>query len=215
MQVVTVSGTASEVGKTGLVCALLGRLPGWGAVKVTRGHYRSCGRDPDTCCVSHLLGHRPRVFAERERTAVDGKDTGRYWKAGAADVRWVVAARGQEHDGLQEALGHLGSLPGVVVEGNRILERVTPRLAVLVAHPGQREVKSSALRILDRIDVLFVPDEAAVAKIDDPSSLVGSRDGTWSWPVFGPADLDVLVKLIGTCLNGVSTGRAQGVVCED
>ena len=90
MTVVTVSGTASEVGKTGLVCELLGRLPGWGAVKVTRGHYRSCGRDPDTCCVSHLLGDRPRVFADPELTAVDGKDTGRYWRAGAAGVRWVV-----------------------------------------------------------------------------------------------------------------------------
>lgn len=197
MKVVTVSGTASEVGKTGLVCGLLGRLAGWGAVKVTRGHYRSCGRDPDTCCVSHLLGERPRVFADRAVTAVDGKDTGRFWQAGAGDVRWVVASRGQEGPGLAEALDALAALPGVLVEGNRILERFRPRLAVLVAHPDQREVKSSARRILDRIDVLYVPDDRVAGGLDDPSVLVGSRPRSRTWPVFGPADLDGLAGLIG------------------
>lgn len=196
MSVVTVSGTASEVGKTGLVCELLGRLSGWGAVKVTRGHYRSCGRDPDTCCVSHLLGDRPRVFADRAVTAVDGKDTGRYWEAGAGDVRWVVASRGQEGEGLDEALAELSHLPGILVEGNRILEHFRPRCAVLVAHPEQREVKSSARRILDRIDVLFVPDDRVADGLGDPSALVASPPRTRSWPVFGPADLDGLVELL-------------------
>ncbi len=196
MKVVTVSGTASEVGKTGLVCELLGRLPGWGAVKVTRGHYRSCGRDPDTCCVSHLLGDRPRVFADRAVTAVDGKDTGRFWRAGAGDVRWVVASRGQEGRGLDEALAGLAGMPGVLVEGNRILEHVLPRLAVLVAHPDQREVKSSARRVLDRIDVLFVPDGRLARTLGDPSALVASPPRSRSWPVFGPADLDALAELI-------------------
>ena len=194
VHVVTVSGTASEVGKTGLVCALLARLPGWGAVKVTRGHYRSCGRDPDTCCVSHLLRDRARVFDERSATAVDGKDTGRFWRAGAADVRWVVAARGQESEGLDQALAGLAGLPGVLVEGNRILEHIRPRLAILVAHPDQREVKSSARRVLDHIDVVYVPDDGGAREIDDPSALVGAAAGTRRWPVYGPADLDGLAR---------------------
>jgi molybdopterin-guanine dinucleotide biosynthesis protein len=197
MIVVTVSGTASEVGKTGLMCALLPRLPGWAAVKVTRGHYRSCGRDPETCCVSHLLGDRPRVFADRAVTGVEGKDTGRYWEAGAADVRWVVAARGQEHRGLAEALADLAGFDGVLVEGNRILERLPrPRLAILVAHPAQQEVKASARRILDRIDALFVPDVAVSGSLDDPSALVGAPRGTRRWPVLGPPDLDRLADAL-------------------
>ncbi|HET9581815.1 MAG TPA: hypothetical protein VFP76_03280 [Gemmatimonadota bacterium] len=191
MIVVTVSGTSSEVGKTGLMCALLGRLPGWAAVKVTRGHYRSCGRDPETCCVSHLLGDRPRVFADRAVTDVAGKDTGRYWEAGAADVRWVVAARGQEHEGLSRALADLAGSDGVLVEGNRILERMPrPRLALLVAHPAAREVKSSARRILDRIDAIFIPDVGLAGSLEDPSALVGASPGSRRWPVFGPSDLD-------------------------
>ncbi|HWP52632.1 MAG TPA: hypothetical protein VN476_00790, partial [Pyrinomonadaceae bacterium] len=53
--IVAVSGLSSNTGKTTLVCELLRRLPGWEAIKLTRGHYRSCGKDPDGCCVSELL----------------------------------------------------------------------------------------------------------------------------------------------------------------
>lgn len=193
--VATISGTCSEVGKTTLVCQLLERLPGWAAVKVTRGHYRSCGRDPDTCCVSDLLGDEPRVFSDRQRTDVDGKDTGRYWAAGASDVRWVVGARGQEHDGLARALEELADHPGVLVEGNRIVKSCDPDFAIMVAHPDQTEVKSTARRILDRVDGLYVPDRgAAQVASQDPSSLVGAEDGTRSWPVWGPDDLDSLAS---------------------
>ena len=185
MKIVTISGTCSEVGKTGLVCDLLARLPGWAAVKVTRGHYRSCGKDPETCCVSGLLGEEPRVFGDRAETVVEGKDTARYWQAGAAEVLWVVAARGQEDDGLARALARLGAFPGVLVEGNRVVEGLTPDLAILVARSGQKEIKVSARRIVDRMHALFVPD----GPTEDPAALVGAPNG-WSRPVWGPGDLD-------------------------
>lgn len=191
VKLVTVSGTCSEVGKTSLVCALIERLPGWAAVKVTRGHYRSCGRDPDTCCVSPLLGDEPRVFAERTETDVDGKDTGRYWAAGAADVRWVVCARGQEGEGLRRALDQLDGHAGAIVEGNLVVRSVRPDLALLVAHPGQKEVKSSAVKIFDRLDALYVPAHApARIAASDPSRLVGAPPGSRDWPVWGPDELD-------------------------
>jgi uridine kinase len=43
--VIAVSGFSSEVGKTTLICDLLRAFPGWEAIKVTRGHYRSCGEE--------------------------------------------------------------------------------------------------------------------------------------------------------------------------
>jgi len=52
--IVAVSGLSSNTGKTTLVCELLKRLPGWEAIKLTRGHYRSCGRDP-TAAVSAIF----------------------------------------------------------------------------------------------------------------------------------------------------------------
>jgi hypothetical protein len=188
MRIVTVSGTCSEVGKTGLVCELLTRLPGWAAVKVTRGHYRSCGRDPETCCVSGLLGDEPRVFSDRSETGVEEKDTGRYWEAGAADVRWVVVARGQEEEGITRALAELAARPGVLVEGNRVVESLSPDLAIMVARPGQKEVKSSARRIVDRMDALYLP----MPDGDDPGALLGGPPGAWRRPVWGPADLDAI-----------------------
>lgn len=190
MKLVTISGTASEIGKTTLVCALLARLPGWAAVKVTRGHYRSCGRDPETCCVSHLLGDEPRVFGDRAATDVAGKDTGRYWEAGAADVRWVVGARGQETLGLRRALAELMDHPGALVEGNRVVQGLVPDLAILVARPDQREVKATARRIRDRLDAVYVPDPDIPREDLDVSALVGAPEGTFSRPVWGPADLD-------------------------
>ena len=53
--VIGIGGLTSEVGKTTLMCELLQAFPEWGAIKTTRGHYRSCGKDPQPCCISHLL----------------------------------------------------------------------------------------------------------------------------------------------------------------
>lgn len=193
MRLVTISGTSSEVGKTTLVCALLERLPGWGAVKVTRGHYRSCGRDPETCCVSHLLGPAPRVFDDRVTTDMSGKDTGRYHAAGAAAVRWVVAARGQELEGTRRALAGLGHLPGVLVEGNRVVLGLSPDVAILVASPRQREVKPTARRILARIDALYVPDVAGSVSAD-PETLLGSAARGRAWTIWTPSDLERVAR---------------------
>jgi molybdopterin-guanine dinucleotide biosynthesis protein len=197
VRIATISGTASEVGKTTLLCALLERLPGWAAVKVTRGHYRSCGRDPDTCCVSHLLGDEPRVFSDRETTDVEGKDTGRYWAAGAAAVRWVVGASGQEMEGLRRALADLNGFPGVLVEGNRIVRGCRPDLAILVASPGQREVKATARRILGQVDALYVPDQDVAGA--SPESVVAELVGTATIKlVWGPDDLDTIAARLAT-----------------
>ncbi|HET6362192.1 MAG TPA: hypothetical protein VFH11_09045 [Gemmatimonadota bacterium] len=206
MRIVTVSGTCSEVGKTTLVCELLARLPGWAAIKVTRGHYRSCGRDPDTCCVSGLLGDEPRVFSDRADTDVAAKDTGRYWAAGAADVRWVVVARGQEGEGIALALAELGDHPGVVIEGNRVVESLDPDLAVMVALPGQKEIKVSARRIVGRMHGLYVPEWNGVAD-RDPAFLVGAP-GAWERPVWGPDDLDRLAA--GLCRDPAPASTQAG-----
>ena len=47
------------------MCELFKAFPGWEAIKTTRGHYRSCGKDPQACCVSHLLSEEPLVRSGR------------------------------------------------------------------------------------------------------------------------------------------------------
>src|ERR1044072_1638991 len=96
--IVAVSGFASNVGKTTLVCELLRMLPGWEAIKLTRGHYRSCGRDPAGCCVSDLLRDEPVVRSGSQSNYKIGKDAGRFWDPGASNTRgnrerWAGHAR--------------------------------------------------------------------------------------------------------------------------
>ena len=105
--VVGVGGFTSEVGKTTLLCELLRAFPGWEAIKTTRGHYRSCGKDPHACCVSDLLEEKPVIRSGRELTYAAGKDTGRYWDSGAANVHWLIATDSQVETGIKKALGYV------------------------------------------------------------------------------------------------------------
>src|SRR5262249_39527279 len=114
--IVAVGGTSSNVGKTTLVCDMLGRLPGWEAIKLARRHYRSFGKEPHACCVSHLLSDQPLVLPGREKTYTAGKDTARFWDAGASNVHWVIATDAQVTEGVNEALSRVRS-PGVIIEG--------------------------------------------------------------------------------------------------
>src|SRR5689334_5728339 len=128
--IIAVSGLSSNVGKTTLVCELLQRLPGWEAIKLTRGHYRSCGRDPLSCCVSGLLSAEPLVLSGREANYEAGKDTGRFWEAGASNVHWVIVTDEQVEAGIDEALSRVKA-GGVIVEGNSFLEYITPDIAIM------------------------------------------------------------------------------------
>jgi len=157
-KLVVVAGTSSSVGKTTLVCDLLGLLSGWEAIKVTRGHYRSCGKQSEACCVSHLLGERPIVHSDPTITKVSGKDTERFWQAGATGVHWVIAKSNQVNEGLTEALSRVRS-PGVIIETTSGLDVLTPLIAVLVARQPVDDIKQSARRALKqrKIDAVYVP----------------------------------------------------------
>src|SRR5437763_6026054 len=153
--VVAVSGFSSNVGKTTLVCEQLRELPGWEAIKLTRGHYRSCGRDPAGCCVSDLLRDEPVVRSGRDANYEAGKDTGRFWDSGASNVHWVIVKDGQVEQGIDEALSRVEA-EGVIVEGNSFLEYVTADLAIMCARSEGGKIKPSARRALVRSDVLYL-----------------------------------------------------------
>jgi hypothetical protein len=88
--IVAVGGFSSEVGKTTLMCDFLRAFPGWEAIKVTRGHYRSCGRDPHACCVSDLLNDEPVIRSGREQNSTSLKRHRLLLGRGVANVHWVI-----------------------------------------------------------------------------------------------------------------------------
>src|SRR5262245_10935563 len=138
-RVIVIAGTSSNSGKTTLLCDLLRELSrdeSWEAIKLTRGHYRSCGKDPQACCVSHLLCDQPTVRSGREETYAPGKDTGLYWDAGASNVHWVIVTENQVEQGIRQALSRVKSA-GVLIEGTSVLKFIDPDFAVMVARADQ------------------------------------------------------------------------------
>jgi molybdopterin-guanine dinucleotide biosynthesis protein len=160
--IVGVGGFTSEVGKTTLVCDLLRAFPGWEAIKTTRGHYRSCGKDPQACCVSHLLADEPVIRSGRELTYEPGKDTGRYWDAGAANVHWLIATDDQVAGGIKQALARVEA-PAVFVEGNSFTQTIDPDFFIMVARADDLKIKKSAKRALNRVSAFYLSGESELS----------------------------------------------------
>ncbi len=153
--IIAIGGFTSEVGKTTLLCDLLRAFPGWEAIKTTRGHYRSCGKDPHACCVSDLLEDKAVIRSGRELTDTSGKDTGRYWDAGAANVHWVIATDQQVEAGIKKALGCVQA-PGVFIEGNSFTKFIEPDYFVMVVRPDDLKIKTTAREALSRVSAFYV-----------------------------------------------------------
>ena len=87
---------------------------------------------PRASCVSHLLGDQPVVRSGRDETYAAGKDTGRYWEAGASDVHWVIATDNQVEQGISAALARVKS-SRVLIEGTSLLKFIEADFVVMVA----------------------------------------------------------------------------------
>jgi len=193
LTIVGIGGLTSEVGKTTLLCKLLNAFPGWEAIKTTRGHYRSCGKDPHTCCVSDLLSEEAVVRSGRESTYAMGKDTGKYWEAGAANVHWVIATDEQVEAGINEALGRVKA-NGVFVEGNSFTEFVKPHFFVMVARPDQTKIKLTAKRVLKNISAIYLSGNAHEGECVPVLSGQGLAGVGPDLPVFSPHNFSALVE---------------------
>lgn len=202
---VAIGGFTSEVGKTTLMCDLLTALPGWEAIKTTRGHYRSCGKEPQTCCVSHLLTDEPVIRSGRAETYSAGKDTGRYWDAGAANVHWLIVTEEQVAEGIKRALARVQA-PGVLVEGNSFTEFAPVDFLLMVARAEGEKIKASARRVLPRASGLYL-SEATIAATKQDGLGVAARERFANWlkrtrlaelrsdlPVYTSADVPKLVS---------------------
>src|ERR1041384_6630212 len=200
---VAIGGFTSNSGKTLLVCELLRRLPGWEAIIQTRGHYRSCGKDPHACCVSHLLGAEPVLRSGRAETYAPGKDTGRYWDAGAANVHWLIATNEQVECGIKQALARVRA-PGVVIEGNSFWPHVRVDFTIMCVPCQPDRIKPTARRALAHCDALYLfteeTDEPAMARaqFNAWSARSPDRELLQQIPVYTRAELAALLARVQT-----------------
>jgi molybdopterin-guanine dinucleotide biosynthesis protein len=196
---VAIAGVSSEVGKTTLLCDLLQEFPGWEAIKMTRGHYRSCGKDPHACCVSHLLGDEPLVRSGFRQTYASDKDTGRYWDAGAANVHWVIVTEDQVERGIELALERVKA-PGVLIEGNSSLRFIDVDFAVLVTGGADTTIKSSARWAFQKASVVYVFDQRNKITAKESLRLLNTKFAPVglkrSLPAYATNDFPTLVRRI-------------------
>ncbi len=204
--IVSISGFSSNVGKTTLVCDLLKEFAGWEAIKISRGHYRSCGKDPAACCVSPLLGERPTLLSGVEATCVPRKDTGRYWEAGADNVHWLICTNEQLEAGTREALSRVCSA-GVFIEGTSFLKFVPADFSLMVVDLQRNEIKASALKVANHIDAFFVnraeADEKNLEMIRNKFAERSVKLG--DVPIYSAQNFAALVKKIMTIHTATHT----------
>jgi len=198
---VAICGFSSDAGKTTLLCELLRAFPGWEAIKITRGHYRSCGKDPHTCCVSHLLREEPVIRSGREQTFAPGKDTGRYWDAGASNVHWLIVTDEQVEQGIKLALDRV-TATGVFIEGTSLLKYMEVDFALMAARPVGGKIKPSARRALAKTSAIYLFDDrqngTEIAREQFASWIQTTANAPFlnNLPVYTSQDLPQLVSRI-------------------
>lgn len=133
MKIVGISGGGSGSGKTSLVTAFLGVLPGWGALKT------SPGRDYE-------------IVTDPRKLLSPGTDTRRYIDAGAARAAWLLARAPLRPDAAAEALAAFAGCAGLLIEGGSLAEPFSPARRYVVVRAGAAAVKPAALSAIERAD---------------------------------------------------------------
>jgi hypothetical protein len=154
MALVVVGGQARNVGKTCVVAAIVAAMPErrWTAIKLTQH--------------SHGLGTDEKIGVHVETDAGGRTDSSRYLAAGAARSLWVRMREGETADAVPLVLAEVARAENAIVESNGILDFLEPDVFVMVVDPAVAEFKASALRLLERADLVLMRER-------------GVKENTW------------------------------------
>lgn len=152
MRIITVSGAHSGVGKTAAAEALLKKLKGWSAMKVTVSHREGACPAHKNCHTCDELQSDFSIINRRDIIEEKGKDTQRLKSAGAKEVLWLRAKPEALKAGIKEAISLFKKTKGLVIESNSALKYLKPDLSIFVKNKDS-VLKPSAKEILKRIDL--------------------------------------------------------------
>src|ERR1019366_4850819 len=109
MAIVVIGGQAKDVGKTGVVCALISALPErrWTAIKISSAHG---GSERRAAAVVRVM-----AIAE-ERDPMTGTDSSRYLAAGAVRAFWVRTTEGQLAQAMPGIRAAMAAAENVILE---------------------------------------------------------------------------------------------------
>jgi len=162
-RLIVVGGHTRSIGKTQLVCDLIGAFPqaNWVAGKITQYGHGVCAQNGENCdCApdEHICA------IDWETRGDTGTDSARFLAAGAKRAFWLRTKQGYLAEGmpmlrkaLQQTLReNAGDPTTVIVESNSLMQFVKPSLYLAVVDPVREDFKDSARAALDRADVLVL-----------------------------------------------------------
>lgn len=158
VKTICITAASSKLGKTKLVERLLPYLNGWAACKVTacvpHGE-KGCPRgNEDTCGVCSSLTENYVIEVSEKIIRQPDTDTDRYSKAGASKVIWVKTKPEHIGEALKDVFSLCSDYPGIIFEGNHVLNYLKPEISVMLLSP-KGYFKPSALEIKDKVDLFF------------------------------------------------------------
>lgn len=171
-RVIVVGGHTRSIGKTQLVCDIIGTFPqaNWIAGKITQYGHGVCAQNGNNCdCApdEHICA------IEWEAQPQSGTDSARFLAAGAKRSFWLRTKQGFLAEGLplmRDALRQTlsvtdGDSSPLILESNSLLQFLKPSLYFAVIDPAREDFKDSARVALDRADALVLR-----GSMDDPAA---------------------------------------------
>jgi hypothetical protein len=162
-RVIVVGGHTRSIGKTQLVCDIIGAFPRaiWIAGKITQYGHGVCAENGNNCdCApeEHISA------IEWEAQPQSGTDSARFLAAGAKRSFWLRTKQGflaeglpLMRDALERALAETREdSPALILESNSLLQFLKPSLYFAVIDPAREDFKDSARVALDRADALVL-----------------------------------------------------------
>jgi len=161
-RLLVVGGHTRSIGKTQLVCDVIGMFPNvyWIAGKITQYGHGVCAQNGENCDCAPTEHVSALDWETRPDT---GKDSARFLEAGAKRSFWLRTKQGYLAEGLpllREALKQAAAelapelTSALIVESNSLLQFVKPSLYFAVIDPDKEDLKESAQKALDRANAL-------------------------------------------------------------
>jgi len=175
-RVIVVGGHTRSIGKTQLVCDVIGAFAHikWLAGKITQYGHGVCAQNGDNCDCAPT----DHVCAISWETQTDsGTDSARFLAAGARQSFWLRTKQGFLAEGLpllraalREAIDQANSEPPpLIVESNSLLQFLKPSLYLVVLDPARDDFKDSARAALYRADALVLRGTPETFQTDNPA----------------------------------------------
>lgn len=155
MKIISITGTASGVGKTTIAQFLLRHFLDLSALKITTKHEGNCSRHSN-CDVCETMTQPYKIVVDPVQINRPGKDTALFKNAGARKVVWLQTHSEYLKIGIEEALTYFNKDSSILIEGNSFLHVYNADLSVLVTTPREAKIKRSTKAIIPKIDIAVI-----------------------------------------------------------